>query len=501
MQENILVTEARGLYQNYKLQECIAKVEELDQNLSFNTHQLLQIYRGLSYFELGQVNQGVKCFEQLLIEQKQEKNCLIDAIDLIVRINYCIQAYYYDEYLCGKIAPELKEAYEKFKELNVQCQNKDGFQQGVQMYGYGTYLIISEEQGKREEAFRALEESSKLLDEFKQDILSFLGFSYYYSDKQDQSLKISLQLYELNPQYPSISNNIALCYLKSIDFDSAEKYFQEAEKICPNNNYVMSNKAMYYEQIKNLEKAQEYYKKCYDVMPRQGRACYAYGKFLCKQKQYEEGIIKFSEGIDIDPNFIQNYIELVYLLGSSDIQSSINLILKCIELQPDNKEIYMVLGEVQRTSSQYLNAIHSYFVCLWLSKNDTFIQYKAHSMLGRCFLEENLYQNSLKHFFKASSYFYNIYDDNNISFACQIIDQSEIEVQIYALCLIEQQEQGGVTKFNQFANQVQTLNFKLLFQEKLDYLRQVLLLISYQKHVRQYLIYKNEVSHLDFFFD
>ncbi|EAR97526.1 tetratricopeptide repeat protein (macronuclear) [Tetrahymena thermophila SB210] len=501
MQDSILVKEVRSLYQNYKLQECIAKVEELDQSLSFNSHQLLQLYRGLSYFELGQVNQGIQIFQQLLVEQKQEKDVLIDAIDLIVRINYCIQVYYYNEYLCRKIAPDLKEVYEKFKELNILCGNKDEFQKGVQLYGYGTYLIINRDQDKLEEALQALQESSNLLEDFKQDVLSFLGFSYYYSDKQQQCLKFSLQLYQLNPQYPSISNNVALCYSQLMDFDQAEKYFQEAENLCPNNNFIMSNQAKYYESRKNKEKAKWYYQKCYDVMPRQARACCAYGKFLCKQKEYEEGILKFQEGLDLDPQYINNYIELAYHLASSDIELSKNLILKSIELQPENEQIYMTLGEIQKANNQYLNAIHSYFVCLQLSKNDTYIQYKAHSMLGRCFLEENLYQNSLKHFFKASNYVYKNYDNYNISQVCKIIDESEIELQIYALYLIEQQEQGAVTKFNNFANQVKTLNFKILFYDRLDNLRQVLQLITYQKHVQQYLIYRNEYSHLDFYFD
>ncbi|KAL4446439.1 hypothetical protein ABPG74_001180 [Tetrahymena malaccensis] len=501
MQDNILVNEVRSLYQSYKLHECISKVEELDQNLSFNTHQLLQLHSGLSYFELGQVNKGIKSFEKLLVEQKQEKDCLVDATDLIVRTNYCIQAYYYDEYLCQKIAPELKEAYEKFKEFNNLCQNQDSFQQGVQMYAYGTYLIINKDQEKLEQALIALEESSKLLDEFKQDVLSFLGFLYYYSDKQEMSLKFSLELYQLNPQYPSISNNIALCYLQLKDFDKADKYFQEAENICPNNNYIFSNIACYYKEIQNKEKAQQYYQKCYDVIPRQARACFVYGKYLCQQNLYEEGILKFKEGILIDSEFIKNYLELAYQLASSDIQTSKKLILKCIELEPNNKDVYMVLGDIQKSQNQYLNAIHSYFVSLQLSKNDPYMQYKAHSMLGRCFFKENLYQNSLKHIFQASTYFENAFDTKNINYACRIIDESEIEIQVYALFLIEQQPYGAAAKFNQFANLVQTQNFKILFNEKVDYFRQILQLISYQKHVKQYLIYKNEFSHQDIFFD
>lgn len=64
---------------------------------------------------------------------------------------------------------------------------------------------------------------------------------YDYKNYSKEALEQYLYLYELNPKYPGITNNIALIYKSIGKMEEALEFYNKAEETDPNNTIILSN--------------------------------------------------------------------------------------------------------------------------------------------------------------------------------------------------------------------------------------------------------------------
>ncbi|KAL4483259.1 hypothetical protein ABPG74_019285 [Tetrahymena malaccensis] len=449
----------------------------------------------LSLFELSQYKEADKYFEEIIEEKEKVKGDKIDSIDVITIVLYLNQMFCFNEAQCEKINEKLLKVCQKYKEQN---ENKDSYEVGVQLFGEGTYQFIKTLREEDNLFFISdLEKAQTLLDDYRQDILSFLQQIYQSKGKLQESEKWGQLLYSINPKYPGISNNLASLYAETQQFEEAIKLYQEEEKSCPNNQVVLHNLANIFRDIGDTQKEEEYCKRAYDLVPRSAHSCLRYGIFKLKHNKKEEAIYMFNEGISIDPEVLGNYRQLADI--ENDFGTAVNCLKKCIEISPDEGYQYYKLANCLLKFEKYNEAIEQYKLSIQKNTYQN-IKIDCFSSIAFCYFKQGYYQKSLEEYFNtcnvSSSKYYYQFDISNI---CSLINDYVSLKE--AINIINKQEDKCLTKFLEIKEGINNEDLKYLFQFKLDNFKECIQLKAYQKNIQQNITFQSQYSHLDLYFD
>jgi len=87
--------------------------------------------------------------------------------------------------------------------------------------------------------------------------------------------------------------NLGVAYLEQKEYESALKKLNKS--LAADSNYAPTHNAMglLHQQIGNMEKAEEYYKRAVSIAPNNGVILNTYGSFLCQQGRYEDAEVVF----------------------------------------------------------------------------------------------------------------------------------------------------------------------------------------------------------------
>ncbi|EAR93268.2 tetratricopeptide repeat protein (macronuclear) [Tetrahymena thermophila SB210] len=313
----------------------------------------------LSLFELSYFKQAIQNFEEMIEERQKEKGDKIDSIDVITIILYLNQLFCFNSGKCEKANKQLLKVCEQYKEQN---ENKDSYEAGVYLFGKGIYQFLNTFRDEDNISFLAdMEKAYILLDDYKQDILSSLQQMHHIKGNISESEKWGQLLYNLNPKYPGIANNLASLYVDKKQFEEAVKLYSEEELSCPNNHVVLRNLANVYRDMGDTQKEEEYCKRAYEIQPRSAFSCLRYGIFNYKHNKKEEAVKMFNEGISIDSEVLGNYQQLANIaIDDNDFGNAINYLQKCVEISPDEGYCYYKLAECLKQCQRYNEAIDQY---------------------------------------------------------------------------------------------------------------------------------------------
>jgi len=99
--------------------------------------------------------------------------------------------------------------------------------------------------------------------------------------------------------------SLGLEYIKLGDMVNAKFNLEKAEEHLPENTEVLSAIAYFYEQVKNIGRAEDYYERAIEADALSGDTYNNYGTFLCRQKEYERADEMFNRATEL-----ANYISL-----------------------------------------------------------------------------------------------------------------------------------------------------------------------------------------------
>ncbi|EAR93269.1 tetratricopeptide repeat protein (macronuclear) [Tetrahymena thermophila SB210] len=494
-----LMKQVKLNYLNYEVQKCIDVVDQHDQDRSLLCHQTLQLYKTLSLFELSQFKQANQCFQKMIEEREKIKGDKVDSIDVLTTVLCLIQIFYINVVQTEMINQTLLKIYEAYREQN---ENNESYELGIYLLGKGTYQYFktNREEGNLQ-CIADLEKAHELLDDYKQDIMSFLTWIYYNKQKIDEAEKWGQLLYNLNPKFPGIANNLAIIFNQKGLNEKVEQLYKEAEQNCPNNHVILHNLANYYSENGNPQKEQEYYKRSYDIQPRSAQSCHKYGRFLYLNDQIDEAIKILNEGISIDPEILENYDTLAQIaIDSDDADTAITNLNKCIEISPEDGYYYSKLGDCYEVFERYEEAIVQYRLSQQ-KQNYQYVSIMCNSNIAFCYFRLGKYSNSLEEFFNAfnkqSSYYNYSNEIQNINY---IINKKLVALK-KVIEIINKQQEKFILKIEQITKDIADNNIKGLFQYKLDTFREHLQIQAYKKYIQENLTFQSQYSHFDLYLD
>lgn len=175
---------------------------------------------------------------------------------------------------------------------------------------------------------------------------------------------------QINPKNATAILNLGLVYTKQGLFDLAEKYFQDALNINPNNArgyYLLAE--MYKDDLHNNEQAEHYYKIAIQTDPNYTLAFTSYAEFLEEEGNTELANHYFLEGLHNNPDdsYTHNRYGSFLLRQNHDLEKVKAHFLKAISLNPNYifallnyaTLCWKTLGNLEEAKKYLLKALES----------------------------------------------------------------------------------------------------------------------------------------------
>nr|WP_086941241.1 type IV pilus biogenesis/stability protein PilW [Thaumasiovibrio occultus] len=152
---------------------------------------------------------------------------------------------------------------------------------------------------------------------------------------------------------------LGLNYLRNGQRPRARDNFQQAIELAPNYYRATLSMAYYYQQVREYDRAESYYKDALRKHGRNGDVLNNYGVFLCGQKRYQAGIDLFERAVDLtDYSAVASTYENAGLcaLGLGDETLSGEFFVKALDHDPNRPISSLKLSQIQIDTGDYTAA-------------------------------------------------------------------------------------------------------------------------------------------------
>ena len=271
----------------------------------------------------------------------------------------------------------------------------------------------------------------------------YTGFIYIGKKDSDRAIEYFKKFLNLKPDYP---NNVETCiaiailYFYKYDYKNADEYLEKIIEYSPDKadaNYEVGG--IYYEKMKNNDKAIEFYKKAIELKPDFAAAYPSLGIIYREKQEYDKAIEYFEKALQLKPNSKTAYIafngigityfykqdydkaieyyekaiklktgdndeSLYFNIGltyaiKQDTDKAIEYLAKVIELNPRSVKTYKVIGNMYSVKHNYTKAIEYYEVAIKLDPRiDVYVN------AGYAYAAKQDYDKALEYYEKALRY-------------------------------------------------------------------------------------------------
>ncbi len=228
--------------------------------------------------------------------------------------------------------------------------------------------------------------------------------------------------------------NIANCYRELNNFDEAKKFYSLALQKNDNNFEIYFNLGILYLSIsKDFDKAIVYFKKTIDIKKNHYLSYFFLGRCYNLKKDFDHAILFLKKSIEINPNYYKSYEEISYsylaqnifhlcidfarqaiklnkkslksylreavaLVHLKDLETAYSVLLKALELNRKNPEVWNNLAIIFQSKGFFFKAIKLYKRSLKLLESSSTLK-----NLGHCFFEVHNQQKGFEYIEKAIS--------------------------------------------------------------------------------------------------
>jgi Tfp pilus assembly protein PilF len=172
--------------------------------------------------------------------------------------------------------------------------------------------------------------------------------------------------------------NYALSQMRKSNYSEAKIYFERALKLSPNYSLLHINLGVLYEALNDNITAEQYYKNAIDLGFYIDQGYFYYGKFLYKQKRYDEAKLMLKNCISTNPAFIDARLSLLELYSETEDWGNLKILaeetmiylpndqtcLTYIDAAKNKKtklDIAVEAAEKDPTAEKYLNLSLKYY--------------------------------------------------------------------------------------------------------------------------------------------
>ncbi|KAL4463888.1 hypothetical protein ABPG74_005825 [Tetrahymena malaccensis] len=491
--------QARELFLDSKLEECLKYIDELhfDEN-DFQSYKFAQIYKGLSFFELSQQQQGQQCFLDLISKCEEKNKNDSDELDVIIQILYQWQNFDEDQMKAKKHNNNLYSCCENYKQKHEQSQRYDLY---IYLFGVSVYNFIDYYPDKKHCSYLDnLIECQGKIQQFNQESIILIGWMQDYLGKHEEARKWYTVLELINPRYPGLANNIALTYEAMSEKKIAEEYFLKAVEICPNNSVILTNLAYHYQNNEQNEKAFELYEKSIKANPQFIGCFISYAKLLEDNQNIEKAKEVLLKGNQLNQSNTDILQQLVHLeVQESNYQKAQEYVDIIIQMNPNEGFFEYKFGSALFDKNQYDLCQTQFLRCLKKNLNPMLVGY-AHSKLAYSYFSQFKFLKSFKQLMHLGNLDIEQFEfQEELDGIGYILDEIK-EISLQKKVDILNSYQGIIqTRYKQIQLSTQDKFFQCFLEQKQDLYRNTVTLIAYQKHIQSLLTFKSSYNYWDLF--
>ena len=212
---------------------------------------------------------------------------------------------------------------------------------------------------------KAYAEVEKLIKAYPQEIgyLILLGDIYLNDNKDDKALEMYDRAEKMEPDNGYLLVSKANYYNRKGD---KEKYLDEIRKALSNKKIDVETKVKILtdylsdllQKKENLDQAYQLFSELVDMHPQEESIYSLYAEFLLSQKKYKEAGEQLQVAVDLAPNNKQYWLQLMGVnMQLGELDEVITVGEKALTYIPDAAEIYMYMGSGYAMQKDYDKAI------------------------------------------------------------------------------------------------------------------------------------------------
>lgn len=156
---------------------------------------------------------------------------------------------------------------------------------------------------------------------------------------------------------------LALSYLKQDKYQAAKLNLDRALRFAPNLAEVHSSRAYYFQKLGDYAQAEKHYQAALKISPDEPNLLHNYGSFLCYQGQFSKAKSILLAVIEL-PNYAfasRSLLNLAYCsLTLEDHNQALNYLQLAIKYQPDSVDVLLMLAGLNFAQKKYSNALGWY---------------------------------------------------------------------------------------------------------------------------------------------
>jgi len=196
-------------------------------------------------------------------------------------------------------------------------------------YNLGNYL---QKRGRHQDAVESYEKAIKLEEEaFLPMVNASIAYNILGNNVKAEE-KLS-QAYQLEPDNPAINLNYGLLLAEKQRFEEAKKHLLQALNSDSTLSQAAYNLAILYAQT-NLQMAEEYISKAYELDPENARYGYTYAYYTFQNGRYQEAITLLNNIIKSGSDYVDAYLFLASIYEQrNNITAAISIYEQAAKLQ------------------------------------------------------------------------------------------------------------------------------------------------------------------------
>lgn len=224
-----------------------------------------------------------------------------------------------------------------------------------------------------------------------------LGFVQQDSGNNDSAFKSFKKAIDLEPDNPYFYNGMGIFLQSCGKFSDAIENFNTAI-LKSNVPDFYFNLAKVYEITNNFELAEKNYEEAVRLNPDNPKYYSSLGKVFNKKEDYESAVFNFGRAIELEPLNFQHYNHMgIAFINSNNFEKALPFLKKATELRPDLGDIYINCGVALEGLNEFSEAIENYFKAISLNPGKA----PYYSNLAGCYEETGNYREAFKYYEKA----------------------------------------------------------------------------------------------------
>lgn len=214
-----------------------------------------------------------------------------------------------------------------------------------------------------------------------------LADSLVKAQNYEEGLKLLNKLINTYGEKEQYLSDRGLAYMAMNDASKAKDDFLKALTLNPECTRCLGNLGIMEVDNRNFPAAIPYLEKYIKLKPGEAMGYVKRGEALFQLQQYDEAIVDFTKGLELDVNSPYIYLfRSMTQLAKGDNKAAIDDINKSIQYKPEVEFAYYIRGKIFIQMQDYKSAVNDLFSCL--RKNPNFSEYNTYAGIALYYLND-----------------------------------------------------------------------------------------------------------------